>query len=115
MDGTEAEIREVVDGQLDAYNEGDADAFAASFAEDAVIAPLSGDETDAAGRDAIREQYGELFEAYPDLNCEFSDRLTVGPFDVCHESITGMDEPMQALAVYEVRDGVIQRLWLGHP
>ncbi|WP_415379177.1 SgcJ/EcaC family oxidoreductase [Halosimplex sp. TS25] len=106
--------REVVDGQLAAYNDGDAEAFASHFAEDAVIAPLSGDETTAEGREAIRAQYADLFEAYPELDCVFEDRLTVGPFDACRERITGMDEPMDALAVYEVRDGAIQNLWLGH-
>jgi uncharacterized protein (TIGR02246 family) len=114
MDETGAETRAVVDGQLAAYNDGDAEAFAEYFAEDAVIAPLSGDETTADGREAIHEQYADLFAAYPDLDCAFDDRLTVGPFDAVRERITGMDEPMEALAVYEVRDGAIRRLWLGH-
>jgi len=114
MDATESETREIVDGQLAAYNDGDAGAFAEHFAEDAVIAALSGDETTAEGRAAIREQYADLFAAYPDLECTFEDRLTVGPFDAVRERVTGMDEPMEALAIYEVRDGAIRRLWLGH-
>ncbi|QPV64630.1 SgcJ/EcaC family oxidoreductase [Halosimplex litoreum] len=114
MDETDTETREVVDGQLAAYNDGDAEAFASHFAEDAVIAPLSGDETTAEGREAIREQYADLFAAYPDLNCAFAERLTVGPFEAVRERVAGMDDPMEALAVYEVREGAIRRLWLGH-
>ena len=103
----------VVHRQIDAYNDGDVDAFSRCFAEQATVASLEDGEVAATGRDEIREQYGDLFEAVPELRCTVTDEFTVGAFVVGRERVTGIDEPFDALAVYLVQDGVIQRLWLG--
>jgi len=103
----------VVRRQTEAYSEGDPDAFAACFHEEAVVARLGDDEPVARGRAAIREYYGELFEAVPDLDCTVVDEFGVGEFVACKERVTGTGEPIDALAVYRVVDGLITRLWLG--
>lgn len=103
----------VVHRQKEAYNDGDADEFAAWYDEQAVVARLEDGERMAEGREDIRDQWAELFWAEPDLHCEFTDEFTMGRFVACRERITGMEEPLDALAVYLVDDGVIQRLWLG--
>jgi uncharacterized protein (TIGR02246 family) len=108
-DGTPTDV---VDSHLEAYNDRDAAAFADHFAEDAVVARQRDGTVVASGRDEIREHYAELFEAVPDLHCTFTDTLTLGSFVVCAERVTGTPEPMEALALYEVQDGRIQRLWL---
>ena len=104
---------DVVHRQIDAYNDGDVDEFARCFDERAVIAGLADGEPVAEGRDDIREQYGELFQSVPGIHCEVTDQLTMDDFVVCLERVTGMDEPVEALAVYLVDGDAIRRLWLG--
>ncbi len=104
----------VVDRQVDAYNAGDPDAFAACYGENAVVASLGDGERLAEGREGIRQQWGQLFEANPDLHCEVTDELAIGEFVACRERVTGMGDPVEALAVYRVSEGTIQRVWLGY-
>lgn len=104
----------VVDRQVQAYNDGDADAFAACYDEDAVVAGLGDGELLAQGREEIRERWGQLFRANPDLHCEVTDELTLGPFVVCRERVTGIEGPIDALAVYRVDGDAIRRVWLGY-
>ena len=103
---------QVVDEQIRAYNDRDIDAFVEWYAEDAVVARLPSGEVVAEGTAEIREGWGELFQSTPDLHCEVTDRFTMGEFVACVEDVAGMDEPLTALGLYQVRDGKIQRLWL---
>lgn len=104
---------EVVHRQIEAYNDGDSDEFASWYAEDAVVMRLEDGERMAEGREEIRTEWGDLFEAVPDLHCEVTDEVAVGQFVAHRERVTGMDEPLDALAVYLVDDGAIQRVYLG--
>lgn len=103
---------DVVRRQTDADNDGDVDAFVACYAEDARILRLDDETPVAAGREAIREEYSDPFEAVPDLACEMTEEFAVGPYVACSERVTGTGEPTTALAVYLVREGAIRRLWL---
>ncbi|WP_435359658.1 nuclear transport factor 2 family protein [Haloarchaeobius sp. DFWS5] len=103
----------VVDRQLAAYNDGDIDGFLDTFAEDAVAANLDDGAVQAAGHAELREVYGYLFENAPDLHCEVESSIALGEYVVHQEHVTGLKEPMDALAVYQVTDGLIRRLWLG--
>ncbi|MGB6036325.1 MAG: nuclear transport factor 2 family protein, partial [Cryomorphaceae bacterium] len=72
---------EVVQAQLDAYNDQDADAFAAVFAEDAKLYLNLGDtEPTMTGRDEIRRRYGAMFEANPENKSTLIGRMTQGNF-----------------------------------
>ncbi|MFC6838387.1 nuclear transport factor 2 family protein [Halomarina ordinaria] len=103
----------VVKRQTEAYNEGDIEAFTACYAEDAVIERLDAEGVVANGDDEIHDQYRELFEMLPELTCGVTDEFTFGEYVACKERVTGTDDPVVALAVYLVRDDVIQHLWLG--
>ncbi|MFC3477383.1 nuclear transport factor 2 family protein [Halobacterium litoreum] len=101
----------VVDRQVEAYNDGDVAAFVAQFAEDAVVAEIDGEEPMAVGEAEIRELYGGLFESV-EPTVEILSRMTLGEYVVDHERLEQGGEEREAVGVYRVREGVIDRLWL---
>jgi imidazolonepropionase-like amidohydrolase len=102
---------EVVQRQLNAYNARDLDAFAATYAEDAELfdhpaTPL------LAGMEALRARYTRRFAEAPELHCRLAGRMVLGSHVLDHELVTGIGEaPVEAVAIYEVEDGLIQRVW----
>lgn len=103
----------VVQGQLEAYNARDIDAFLSFFAEDVKISRLPLGEVSYDGREAMRPRYGRLFDENPELNCTIMNRTVHGDWVVDHEFVSGVkDRPrIRAVAIYEVRDGLIQNVW----
>ncbi len=98
--------------QLDAYNAQDVDAFAAVFAENALVYSRLGDTLPSMqGREQIRERYAALFAEYPDNYSTLTGRLVQGNFVMDHEYLTGRGEPVSIIAIYEVEDGEIVRCW----
>ncbi len=116
MSGTRPGVPSATDlaqRQLDAYNAGDGDRFAACYAEDVVVARLPAGEEILRGRAALRAHYGALFAREPLLRAELLSRIPCGAFVVDHERVTtGPDRPARrAVAIYEARDGLIARVW----
>lgn len=101
---------QAVERQLIAYNAHDADAFAATYADDAEIFKSGATVPVLVGRAAIRSSYADLFRSKPDLKVDVSGRLIAGNFVSDHETVRGTN--IQALVVYEVRGGLIRRAWL---
>ncbi len=102
----------VVQGQLDAYNAQDVDAFADLFAEDAEIFRNIGDEEPyLEGRRKIRKQYKELFKDNPQNKSTLIGRIVQGNYVIDHEWITGRAEELKIVAIYEVQNGLIRRAW----
>lgn len=102
----------VVQGQLDAYNAQDVDAFADLFAEDAEIFRNIGDEEPyLEGRRKIRKQYKELFKENPQNKSTLIGRIVQGNYVIDHEWITGRAEELKIVAIYEVQNGLIRRAW----
>lgn len=105
----------VVDRQVDAYNARDLELFLSFYAPDARLFRLQTGQDVAAGTEAIRQVYGELFTASPTLRCDVMAREISGPLVVDHELVQGLrgGPPVRAVAIYEVKDGRIQRVWMG--
>ena len=98
--------------QLDAYNARDIEAFVACYAEDVRIWDLHTQTLRMQGRQALRERYGPMFLAHPDLHAELVGRLAIGSTAVDQERVTGLVEGgvVHAIATYEVRDGLIRQV-----
>ncbi len=107
------ETERLAQAQLDAYNAGDIDAFAACYAEDVEVFDLHSGERRMAGRDALREAYGRLFAENPDQHAELLGRIVQGATAVDHERVTGRARGgvVFAVAIYQVEDGAIRRVW----
>ncbi|HET9978494.1 MAG TPA: nuclear transport factor 2 family protein [Burkholderiaceae bacterium] len=101
-----------VQRQLDAYNAHDLDRFVAEYADDVQVfrPPLASPVL--SGRQAFAAHYAAHRFNRPNLHASVSRRIVCGNKVVDHERITGLqDEDMQALAVYEVVDDKISRVW----
>jgi hypothetical protein len=98
-----------VQAQVDAYNARDIEAFVAAYAPDVVITDANGSPM-LGGHDAMREQYGALFEGSPDLDAEILGRVSAGAWTVDQERVSRGDETRDVLVAYQVTDGLIARV-----
>jgi hypothetical protein len=103
---------DLAQAQLDAYNAHDLEAFLACYAEAVEVRDFPSNELRIAGRAAMRERYGPLLER-PGLHAELVDRIALGAVVIDQESVHGLREGdvVSAVAVYEVADELIRRVW----
>ena len=101
-------MTDVIDRVLVALNAHDVDAFVACYAEDATI-ENGHDEVFVRGNEELRVRYSRMFEQLPDVRVEALSRIDVGEFVVQEEVVTGRGEPQRHVAIYLVRDDLIQR------
>lgn len=98
--------------QLDAYNARDIEAFVACYTDDVSARHLLTDEVIVEGKAAFDARYRSYFEAHPDLHGRLDNRIVKGNVVVDRETVTGVRaDPIEAIAIYEVRDGLIARIW----
>ena len=104
---------EAAQGQLEAYNAHDLEAFLSHYTDDCVIRSMPGGNLMMDGKEAMRERYGALFAQRPELRVTLRARMEHGPFVIDHEEVVGLrdDETVYAVALYEVRDGMIRAVW----
>jgi hypothetical protein len=61
--------------------------------------------------DGLREEYAPFFRDNPSLHVEIRHRAVVGEYVVDAEEISGWrPEPVQAVAIYHIADGVIDHV-----
>ena len=98
--------------QLDAYNAKDIETFAACYAQDVEIFDFPSPTPTMTGRATLRERYGKLFENAA-LHAALVGRVVIGNIAIDEESVSGLipDTLVRAVAMYEVSDGLIQRVW----
>ncbi len=103
----------VVQAQLDTYNARDIDGFAATFAAAVEVYDLDSNALRFAGIAALRERYGAQFVANPAQRSTVVSRQVVGDYVFDLEFITGTVGKPDAhlMAIYRVRDGLIDRAW----
>lgn len=103
----------LIDMQVEAFNQGDADAFAAAYALDAVVTKLMAGDPPLIGRQAIRDHYASMFAALPNLTAIVAGRLIVGKLVTDHEHLPSLNA--RAIVTYEVEADLIRRAWLFGP
>lgn len=102
----------VVDRQHAAYNAHDLERFLASYADSVAVQPL-GDSVSVVGKPKLRESTEAWFAAAPTARTEVIQRMVLGPFVVDRQRVTGGPggRPLDAIGIYEVRQGLIRRVW----
>lgn len=102
---------------IDAYNARDLDKMLSYYASDALI--LDGDGTLLdEGQEAIREVFGRVFAANPELHADVPTVVQVGQWVMVHSIVPnwamadGSRGEMQWIELYQVVDGKIQRVQL---
>lgn len=109
----------VVQRQLEAYNARDLEAFVACYSPgvEVFLFPSGLHRPDFVGT-SFRERYRQLFENSPNLRCELIARVPQGRIVIDHERVYGWNgrvEPKMAVALYQVDQGLIQRVWFVEP
>jgi hypothetical protein len=102
---------QVVQLQLEAYNEGDIDKFMSVFSEDIELWTLGESQPWSKGFDAVKTVYANLFKNSPDLHSVVLNRSVIGNKVIDYERITGRNggDELMLVMIYEVRDGKIFR------
>lgn len=102
----------VVDVQIAAYNQGDIEAFVATFAPD-VKTYAHPNTLQISGIEDLKNAYAGYFKAHPELHAEVTGKIIQGNFAIYHEFVTGVvgGDDFFATAIYEVREGKIQNIW----
>jgi len=102
---------ELIQRQLDAYNNQNIDAFLACYAEDAVLSGLNGDITHR-GLAAIRKRHEDLFYEFPKNHARLVNRIDLGTTVIDHEQVErspGGDK-FEVAAIYTIKAGKIARV-----
>ena len=99
--------------QLDAYNARNIDAFVAAYAPGCVVRAFPSGDVLLEGREAMRAQYGRQFAKCTALHAVLLARVEHECFVIDHEEVTGLhpERVVHAVAMYEVREGLIQNVW----
>lgn len=98
--------------QVDAYNRRDIDAFAAAYAPDVRLFDHP-DRLQLSGVEQLRTEYAGFFAAAPRLHVRITRRIVQGEYVIDHEHVTGLPDgsDVEAVAIYQVRNGRIQNVW----
>ena len=75
---------DLAQGQLDAYNAQDLDAYCRFFADDLVVADLNGQVT-VRGLEAFRAKYAQVFADFPENKVELLNRIVLSNTVIDHE------------------------------
>ena len=100
----------IVDAQLAAYNRRDLDGFLGFYADDAVLAKHP-DQITQTGKAEMRARYQRNF-SNPNVRAEIIERVAFGRFVIDHERVVAPPAKgeLEAVAVYEIKDGKIVRV-----
>jgi len=108
-------VSDVVQRQLEAYNARDLEAFAATYADDVRLYRMPTTEPSVSGKEQLREVYRQRF-ASPRLHADILTRVVLGNKVIDHERVVGIkDQPIEALAIYQVEGDLIKAVWFFYP
>lgn len=106
---------DLVQEQLEAYNARDLDRFAAVYADSIRLYRMPASEPTTVGKAKFREVYASRF-ASPNLHATIVNRMVLGNKVIDHERVLGIKEtPVEVAAVYEIENGLIQKVWFFYP
>jgi hypothetical protein len=109
------EPTELAQRQLDAYNSHDLEAFVACYHPEVEVRDFPSGELSFQGHAAMRQRYGPVFERGT-IHAELVGRICQGVVAIDQEHVTGLaDEPVDAVAMYEIEGELIRRVWFVRP
>lgn len=104
---------EIVQENLDFYNNRNIDGFMTSFSEDIKMYNHGQPNPSVVGKEEVRNIYTKLFENSPKLHSTILKRIVIGNKVIDHESITGRNgnsEVLELVLIYEVNKGKINKI-----
>lgn len=106
---TKSDPAAIVDAQLEAYNNRDINAFAATYTEDITLYRYP-NTVSSTGNAQLKKDYGPFFQNTPDLHCEIINRMVIGNKVIDQEVVIMNGGKINAVAIYEVEDGKIAKV-----
>ncbi len=103
------EVEAVVQGQLDAYNARDIDAFVKTYSDGVEVHNFP-NGLRFQGLERMRQNYGDFFKNTPDLHCEIKNRIIIDNMVIDEEYLTMNGDNFSAVAIYEVENGKIAKV-----
>ncbi|MBX9446827.1 nuclear transport factor 2 family protein [Dickeya chrysanthemi] len=101
-----------VEKQFAAYNAHDLAAFSACFHENFRAYRMPSESPSIVGKAALTAFYRDHRFSNPALRAELVSRTVLGNQVFDHEKIYGLSpEPVESIAVFEVKDGLITTAW----
>lgn len=101
---------DLADQQLMAYNAHNLEAFLMPYADDVEVYGFP-NQLQIKGKEQMRKAYA-FVEKTPALHCRLLNRIVQGNMVVDHEEVYGFgDKPVYAIAIYEVKNGKIIKVW----
>lgn len=104
---------EVVQKQLETYNNRDIDGFMSVIDKDITMHNFATGDVTLKGFDACKKVYEALFEASPKLHSRILKRTAFDNKVIDHEHITGRkgsDTPIELVLIYEVNHEKITKI-----
>ena len=104
---------QIVQANLDAYNNLDIEQFMSYISEDIEVYEFDSKKLSIKGAEACRNVYTELFELSPKLHSTILKRIVFDNKVIDHEYIVGRrgsDTAIELVLIYEVRDEKIFRI-----
>ena len=103
---------DIIQKQLDFYNNHDLDGFISTYHEDIKIYNLIDNSIILEGKEALKEKYSERFEVLK-VHADIQNRMVIGNKVIDNEYVTSIDTDtiVKAVAIYEVEDALIKKVW----
>ena len=102
---------DVVDAQLNFYNNHDLEQFCQTYTNDIEIFDFYTGAVILSGQKALREKYKYRFEVQK-VNARVTRRIVIGNKVIDHEEVTGISEDgiVRAVAIYEICNDLISKV-----
>lgn len=103
---------EVVQKQLDYYNNHNLEGFCFTYSDEIEVINLIDNTIIFKGKKALEDRYRERF-TNPDLFAELTNRMVIGNKVIDYEEVSGIKEGeiVKAVAIYEIQENLIRRVW----
>jgi imidazolonepropionase-like amidohydrolase len=99
----------LIQRQVNAYNARNIDAFLATYSDNIELYNFP-DSLIGKDKQKMRAIYANMFKNVTSLHCEIVERIKLGNTIIDHERVKFNDKIINAIAIYEVKDGKIVRV-----
>lgn len=103
---------EIVKKQLDFYNKHDLEGFMSTYNNEVEIYNLIDNSIMIKGKEQLKNSYRERFEVL-NVYAEIENRIVIGNKVIDNEYVTGLEKDAikKAVAIYEIENNLIKRVW----
>lgn len=104
-------IETVVQKQIEYYNKQDIEGFASTYADDITVYTFPDNTVTLSGKQALIERYTETFKKkmFAEIKNRSVVRNKVIDWEFATNGLTG--ETTSLMAIYEVKDDLISKVW----